>query len=35
MVYNNPASISADVTSRELIEICRQMGPEEAARFNI
>jgi hypothetical protein len=35
MVYNNPASTSADATSRELTEIRRQMGPEKAARFNI
>jgi hypothetical protein len=35
MVYNNPASTSADATSRELTEIRRQMEPEEAARFDI
>jgi hypothetical protein len=33
-MHDDPASTSVDFTSRELIEICRQMGPEEYARFD-
>jgi hypothetical protein len=32
--YNDSASTGAAATSRELIEIRRQMGPEEVARFD-
>jgi hypothetical protein len=33
-MYNDPASISVDFTSRELIEIRRQIGPEKGAHFD-
>jgi hypothetical protein len=33
-MYNNAAYISIDFASRELIELRRQMRPEEGARFD-
>jgi hypothetical protein len=34
-MYNDAAYISIDFASRELIELRRQIGPEEGARFNV
>jgi hypothetical protein len=34
-MYNDAAYISINFASRELIELRRQMGPEEGARFNV
>ena len=35
IAYEDPVRVETESTSQEIIDIRRQLGPEEGARFNI